>query len=146
MAGWAAAGGLSIALLLGGGTAGETPGQSPDAFLDLRTDYQLVTRVDFDAGRISATETVEVTNESTGGITSLRFNVMTRAFGEFALTGAITVDGHGTSAWYSNLVTLEVATPDFRPGETRVVRIPFAGGNPDVDTPADLAALQGSRP
>ncbi len=131
MAGWAAAGGLSIAMFLAGGLAGETPGQTPGAFLNLATEYRLVTQVDFDEARISATETVIVTNHSTETMPSLRFNVMTRAFGEFALTGPVTVDGEAATTFYSNLVTLEVATPDFLPGEARVVRIPFA------ETPSD---------
>jgi len=132
MAGWAVAGGLSIAILLGGGTAGEPPDQARDAFLGLSTDYQLVTQVDYDAGSIATNETVVVTNATNDVVPSLQFNIMTRAFGEFALTGPVTLDGHGTSTHFSNLVTLDISTPGFGPGQARVVQIPF------VDTPSGV--------
>jgi len=90
--------------------------------------YNLATTVSFGAGKVSVSETVTLTNNSTRSINQLNFSVLPRAVsGVFSQVGAVSLDGKAaTTAWTNHTNLAIILSPSLAPGKTAVVKIGFS--------------------
>jgi hypothetical protein len=121
-----AAAGLAISAVFSPTLAATPPGTA--GFFDLTSSYLLKTAVNYDAGTITATETIKVKNDGLVPANYLNLSVMPHAFGEFTMTADPMVDGvdcDSTMSYYTNNVNLIVPTPALLSGAESTIVLSF---------------------
>src|SRR5439155_11334960 len=92
--------------------------------MTLKPSYVLSVTLDYDHGTLTASETVDIIDDTTLPIGYLDFSVLARAFGELAV-GDVGVDGKPATPTYPNSADLRVPL-GFNLRRTETVRITIA--------------------
>jgi hypothetical protein len=88
--------------------------------------YALTTTLNVSEGRLRAVERIALTNQAGHAIDHVNLSVLPRAFGYFAFTGTVQVDGADADTAWTTGTNLRVELGrQLQPGETARVRIPF---------------------
>ncbi|HET7520640.1 MAG TPA: M1 family aminopeptidase [Candidatus Limnocylindria bacterium] len=88
--------------------------------------YTLKASLNTSLSRLSVVERARLTNEASHPIEHVNFSVLPRAFGYFALTGAVQVDGAAVATRWTTTTNLRVQLGrSLDPGDEVLVRIPF---------------------
>ena len=98
----------------------------PVTTTNLEQTYGLTARLDMPAGRLGAWERITLTNRAGFGIDHVNLSVLPRAFGYFALTAPVTVNGKKVTASWTTRTNLRVGLGRWLDtGQTATVRVPF---------------------
>lgn len=123
------AGLLAIAVLLStflSTPAGAPSPTEPATTTRLGQTYTLKASLDATRSRLKVVERARLTNEAAHAIDHVNFSVLPRAFGYFALTGALQVDGAAAATRWTTTTNLRVKLGRWlNPGDEVLVRIPF---------------------
>ncbi|HEX6475163.1 MAG TPA: hypothetical protein VF114_08785, partial [Candidatus Limnocylindria bacterium] len=98
----------------------------PATTTQLSQSYQLTASLDVSAGRIRVGERVTLTNRAAHPIDHVNLSILPRAFGYFAFTGQVRVDGAAAATRWTTRTNLRVALGRWLgPGQTATIRVPF---------------------
>src|SRR6185503_10431300 len=119
---------LAVLLVLGSHWPAGTPAAAPAAATttQFRQTYAITATLNPGTGWFSAVERITLTNQATYPVERVNLSVLPRAFGYFALTGLVKVNGSTASSAWTTGTNLQVrlATP-LPPGATLQMRVPF---------------------
>ncbi|HEY8869502.1 MAG TPA: hypothetical protein VIM30_08925 [Candidatus Limnocylindrales bacterium] len=91
----------------------------------LATTYSLTTWAELGhSAYVNSTETVVITNNGTGYMTTVNFSALARALGYITI-GSVTVNGAAATTAWTTTTNLQVTVPPTSPGSTITVAIPF---------------------
>jgi hypothetical protein len=100
--------------------------RAPATTTNLQQSYGLTATLDVAAGRLRTVERVTLTNRAGHEIDHVNLSVLPRAFGYFAFTGPVTVDGETVATSWTTGTNLRVKLGRWLGlGETATIRVPF---------------------
>ena len=99
---------------------------APATTTQVTQSYDIAATLDVGSGRLDVVETMRITNLAGLPVSYLNVSVLPRAFGFYAPTGRLTVDGKRVATRWTTGTNLRVGLGGrLAPGETATLRFPF---------------------